>query len=298
MLSKTQSISRPWQLISADLVGPLPRSSSGYAYILSVCDCFSKFVLLFPLRTPNATQVARVIEDQVILVYGAPNRIIVDNGVQFKSRQFREKVAEYKVTVAFTANYHPQANPVERVHRVIKTMLVAYVKDRHNTWDKYLAKVAWAIRSAKHDVTGQTPNLINFGRELTISGDEHPIGNEMISFERCQESIEKNRALKNMYDDVKKRLAAAYEKSRRIYNLRRRDETFSAGQQVWRRNFTVSDAARQFTAKLAPRYLGPYVIKRNISPWTYELKDELGSSKGVWHAKDLKAHPPDEPFDQ
>jgi hypothetical protein len=36
-------ISRPWQLISAVLFGPLPRSTNGHEYVLVVTDYFSKF---------------------------------------------------------------------------------------------------------------------------------------------------------------------------------------------------------------------------------------------------------------
>ncbi|KAK9674592.1 Integrase zinc binding domain [Popillia japonica] len=74
--------------------------------------------------------------------------------------------------MAYNANYHAQCNPTERVNRVVKTMLTAYVKDRHRLWDSYLQQVGFAIRSSKHEVTGQTPNFVNFGRELTIDGRE------------------------------------------------------------------------------------------------------------------------------
>lgn len=147
MLSAQVTATRPWELVCADIVGPLPRSSGGYSYILCVYDSFTKFVLLFPLRTATASAVSQIMKDNVILVFGAPSRLIVDDGVQFTSRKFREFMEKYHVTIKFLANYHPQANPVERVHRVIKTMLSSYVKDNHRDWDKYLAKVAFAMKS-------------------------------------------------------------------------------------------------------------------------------------------------------
>nr|CAI5857004.1 unnamed protein product [Callosobruchus analis] len=57
--------------------------------------------------------------------------------------RYEPEVVRYPGSDPRTLLFH-QSNPVERVHRVIKTMLVAYVKDKQNTWDKYLAKVAWA----------------------------------------------------------------------------------------------------------------------------------------------------------
>lgn len=74
MLTKQATISRPWELVSVDLMGPLPRSTSGYTFILSVMDCFTKFVLLFPIRQATASAIIRWLEDHVILIYGAPRK--------------------------------------------------------------------------------------------------------------------------------------------------------------------------------------------------------------------------------
>ena len=73
----------------------------------------------------------------------------------------------------FNALYHPQNNPTERVNRVVKTMLSAYVKNNQRHWDKYLPSVTCALRTLRHDVTGFTPFFINFGREHVLSGKEY-----------------------------------------------------------------------------------------------------------------------------
>lgn len=290
MLSPQVTTSRPWQTISIDLVGPLPRSSSGFSHIFTILDCFSKFILLFPLRSATAAKLTQILEEQFLL-YGAPEKILLDNGVQFKSRIFQNKAEEYGVKLAFTANYHPQSNPVERVHRVIKTMLSAYVAEKHTSWDKYLSKIGWAIRSATHDVTNLTPNFIFFGRELNIVGDSPPQPHQVsTTFDPQIRST----VLKEVFTDVRERLKKAYEVRKHSYNLRRRDEKFSINQRVWRRNYVISDASKKFASKLAMKFVGPFVVSRILSPYTVELKDEAGRNCGVWHAKDLKAHPPDD----
>lgn len=295
MLSAQPTAHHPWQLVSADLVGPLPRSSSGYVYILSVLDCFSKFLLLFPLRSATGPALCKVLEDHVFLIYGVPETLIVDNGPQFRSNSFRTLLQNYQVTVFHTANYHPQANPVERQHRVVKTMLSAYVKDKHQQWDKYLGKVGAAIRSSKSDVTKLTPNFINFGREVYYSGKREDLTAETptISVDHDPEGVSK--ALGKVFQDVQRRLKLAYDKSKKPYNLRHRDERLQIGQRVWKRNYVLSDATKKFTSKLAPKYTGPYVVTHVLSPWTYKLSDPSGRPMGVWHGKDLKAHPPDNP---
>lgn len=247
------------------------------------------------MRTATAATVTRLIEDHVFLIFGAANKIITDNGVQFRSHLFTNKMREYDFQICYTANYHPQSNPVERIHRVVKTMLTSYVADNQRQWDKYLAKVAWAIRSARHEVTGQTPNFINFGRDVVISGKlQRPVGDRIDINRESNEVQNRVGTLEQVYKDVSKRLIVAYERSAKSYNLRRRDERFNLHQNVWRRNHFISDASKGFSAKLAPKFSGPHKIKKIVSAFTYQLEDQTGKDAGIWHSKDLKAHPPDD----
>lgn len=76
-------------MICVDLVGPMVKSTQGYQYILTVVDYFSKFPLLFPLRTATAKGVCKILEDQVFLLFGVPRSVVCDNGPQFRSRELR-----------------------------------------------------------------------------------------------------------------------------------------------------------------------------------------------------------------
>ncbi|KAJ8968737.1 hypothetical protein NQ317_004103 [Molorchus minor] len=91
--------------------------------------------------------------------------------------------------------------------------------------------------------------------------------------------LSRNEAFRQMFSDVQKRLEIAAKKSCDRYNLRRRHVEYFPHQ-----------------LKLAPKFIGPFVIKKKVSPWTYELADDGGNSKGVWHIKNLKSCPDeDEP---
>lgn len=139
-----------------------------------------------------------------------------------------------------------------------------------------------------------TPNFIMFGREIDFTKDNPTHNNSPPLNDRNFDPVARSEALQTVFDDVQKRLLQAYEKSKRVYDLRRRDERFQLHQKVWKRNYVLSDATKQFTSKLAPKYVGPYTINKILSPWTYELVDDNRHNIGVWHAKDLKAHPPDD----
>lgn len=297
-MSRHPVVSKPWQMISVDLVGPLPRSSQGYTYILSVVDCFSKFPLFFPLRSATATVVTQRLEEGVFLLFGAPQYLITDNGVQFRSKEFRKMVESYQSRILFNAYYHAQANPVERVHRVLKTILASYVKDNHRIWDRYLAKVACAIRTAVHEVIGMTPYFANFGREMMLEGSSFGKNDVSLTIDDIRLAdrdvlLRKVPGLQKVYDDITKRLTVAFDQAKSRYDLRQRPALFAVGDTVWRRNFVLSDASKYFNAKLAPKFVGPFLISRIVSSNTYELSAQDGICKGIWHAKDLKSDPSD-----
>lgn len=295
LMGDHHSISKPWTKISVDLFGPLPRSSQGYRFVLVVLDTFSKFPLFFPIRTATAAMVTKIIEEQVILVFGCPQYLVCDNGVQFRSGLFTKLCEAYKVHIIYTPAYHAQANPVERMNAVLKTMLQCYIEDNHKNWDRLVPKVACAIRSSVHEVTGFTPYFVNFSREYIGAGDLH--AQPDFATKTSEDLMLRSQELKNVYKDVEKRLALAHHKAKQRYDLRRRPVSYSVGEKVYRRNYVLSDASKDFTAKLAPKFLGPFIVKRKHSPVMYDLVDEQNRPKGTWHVKDLKAKPPDSETD-
>lgn len=205
-------VTRPWQMVSMDIMGPLPRTHSGYSLILVITDYLSKFCLLFALRKATARSVARHVEESLFQLFGAPQYIICDNGVPFKSNLFQQLCEEYHVKIWFTASYHPQANPTERTNRVIKTMLATYITENHRNWDTFLQKVGCAISTAVFEVTKLTPYFVNFGREHVPYGDMHcrPNFAEQAEIHRTRPPD----GFKKMYLDVQGRLNAAHDKAK------------------------------------------------------------------------------------
>lgn len=112
-MSTHPKVTRPWQMWSIDFFGPLPRSRSGNTHVLVICDYFSKFALFFLVRKATATVVVRLVDENVILFFGAPQFILADNGVQFRSKVFVNLANKYGSTIIFNPVYHTQANPAE-----------------------------------------------------------------------------------------------------------------------------------------------------------------------------------------
>ena len=76
---------RPWEIISFDIVGPLKTTKSDNKYILVMEDHFTKWPEAFPLPNQEAKTIAKVFVEQIICRYGAPRTFLTDRGANFRS---------------------------------------------------------------------------------------------------------------------------------------------------------------------------------------------------------------------
>nr|WP_253310140.1 transposase family protein [Rickettsia endosymbiont of Ceutorhynchus assimilis] len=283
-------VSEPFQCVSLDFIGPLPRSSRGHTHALVISDYFSKFVLIFPCRAANAKVLTKNVEEGLFLSYGTPQYLMCDNGTPMKSKEFQSLCNKYQTRIFYTAYYNPKADPVERVNRVVKTMIRTFINQNdHRTWDENLSSISCAIRTSKHETTGYTPYFVNFGKEHHLFGKDYEtiFAKDGVTVENyINKKVGK---LRQIYIEIQKKILASRTRNERHYNLRRRPaHSFVVGQEVWRKNKSLSDAAKHYSAKLAPEYLGPFKIKRKTGYLTYELEDFSGRGVGVWHVENLK----------
>lgn len=291
-MGQHREVTRPWQVISLDLMGPFPKSKSCNSMLLVITCLFSKFVLLFPLRTGKAEKICEILEKQFLL-FGAPQAIISDNGKQFDSHLFRDLISKYNCNIWYTPNYHPQSNPTERVNRVVGTMISTYINSKkHNEWDVNLHHFAHAIRTAVHETTGFTPSYLFFGRETAISptfnnssAKSQIIENALVT--DTEEYLAEIERRNQLYKEVAFKLKASHEKSKIFYNIKRRIANFDLGDVVWKRTKHLSNSGTKFMAKLAPKF-EKAIITEKLSENVFRLNNRYGKPIGVWHSKDLK----------
>ncbi|KAK3925503.1 Retrovirus-related Pol polyprotein from transposon 412 [Frankliniella fusca] len=234
LMGARRVVTAPMQIISCDLMGPLPRSSSGYSYLVVTNCWFTKYVWARPLRDATAKAVACHLEEDVFWKFGAPKTLACDNGQQYKSKEVTSMCEKYGVKMLFNFAYHPQSNPTERVNRVLKTMLASYVDGNQKSWDRKLPQLVAAINSARSEVTKFTSHFLMFGRQLNFHAQaddkESPVEDgEDLEFAR-EAHVVKLKELDELRGEVEDRLKTAYEKNAKRYNLRRRDVEYEV---VW-----------------------------------------------------------------
>lgn len=291
LMGARRVVTAPMEIISCDLMGPLPRSASGHAYVV-VSNCmFSKYVWARPLRDATAQAVATHLEQDIFWKFGVPKSLICDNGQQYRSKEVTELCKKYGVKMIFNFAYHPQPNPTERVNRVLKTMFGSYIEGTQKSWDRKLPQLVAAINSARNEVTKFSPHFLMFGKELLFHADLRVDSGDgdgqELEFDR-DSYVKKLKELEDLKGEVENRMKVVFERNERRYNLRRRDVEFDVGQIVYRKNFVKSDKSKDFSKKLAPRFIGPFKIKKRVGYRAYLLEDDTGKEDGPWYVNDLK----------
>lgn len=291
-MGKMKTATRPWQVISLDLMGPFVRSSKGNDSLLVICDYFTKMPILVPLRNSKAKKVCEVVENDVFLEHSVPDTIICDNGKQFISKMFKQLAKNYGVAnIFYNCFYHPQNNPTERQNKTIGAAIRSYINDNHKHWDSNIKQIQTAMRTATNVVTGYTPFYLDRGREFIASGSDYvlhelQIETELNGSDAIKNKAESLKALCMVTSDIIKRMLKAYEINKKSYDSNKVKANFKAGDIVYRRNFVNSDASKNFSAKLAPKYLR-CTVKQKISDLVYILVDDDGY-ESKFHIKDIK----------
>lgn len=290
-LVQTPAMRQRFEVISIDLFGPLPETEEGLRWILIVEDTATRWVELFALRQATADSCARVLLDEVFLRYGVPRRIISDNGTQFVSGVMQYLLHCLNIDQIFTPVYHPEANPVERKNRDLKTQLAILVGDNHPSWAEKIPAVRFAMNSTPCSSTDRTAAYLTFGRELR-SPDEvsrdlraivqaenlvHEITPRLV---QLAETLQTARETQERQQDRHKAQADT---------RRRAGPHLQPGDLVWVTNHLLSRASQRFSSKLAPRRDGPYVILQQRGATSYEVaaREHPTTPVGTYHASAL-----------
>ena len=155
---------KPFQLVTMDVMGPVKKSVRGNKYMLVNVDQYSKWVDIFPMPDQEAKTVA---EKFVYFVadHGVPESVLTDQGTNFQS-QFMEELYEIlDIHKLRTTAYHPEGDgQSERLNRVIQIILASYVDENESNWDLFIPLVKLAIRTSISATTGKMPFEIVYGR--------------------------------------------------------------------------------------------------------------------------------------
>lgn len=97
-------------------------------YVRRVVNYCSKWVEMFPMRSAKTPFIANILIKDIFTRCGTPMYLV---SVQFTSQLLNETCKQWGVVQKLTTAYHPQTNLIERVNKVLKTMIASYIHDSH-----------------------------------------------------------------------------------------------------------------------------------------------------------------------
>ena len=256
---------RPWDLLSVDIVGPLPRTKEGYRFILSIIDCFSRFTILVPLKEHTATTVSKALYEYVIGYFGVPKGILSDRGGEFCSQVWEEMLRLMDVQPHRTSPYYPQGNGViERMHRTLGNLLRSKLIEKNDKeWPLYLPGIMMTLNEAPHEAHGYSPNQVVCGHRVRLPVD--------LIWPNTMRVGELSAFVKQMH-----RRMEMVRKMIRPFNQKEGTGTnpFREGDEI-----LVVQQKHEKEDKLEPNWKGPYVVTRIPTRHQVEYQDEQGNRK-------------------
>lgn len=284
----TRPVTRSFQCVAVDLV-EYKSMSEGNRYILSVIDHLTRFVILIAIKNKEATTIARNLVERVFSVFGPPETLHSDQGLEFENRLVKElqKVFGYKKTR--TAAYRPQGNSVlERVHSTVHNMVAMYSTLACDNWAELLPFVQLAHNTAYSSTLEETPHYLMFGRAAVLPVDLI-LGVPATTLPQSQLDYSR-RTVEN--------LQLAYELARR--NLKERaDKQATSNEKLSFPSFTTGDQVlihRPYhetdgpNPKLYSPWHGPYTVRTKLSPVIYRVTQDGATTETTVHLGRMKKY--------
>ena len=258
----------PWDHVQMDHSVHLPPSPDGYTALLVLIDVFTGFIVLRPLRTTSAEEVAKNLWD-VFCLLGLPKILQSDNGPEFVNTIIRTLIKLTGIDHRLISPYNPRADgKVERSIGTVMSIIKKLLHGSNEHWPVFVPSAQFFFNNKVSSLTNSTPFSLMFGRivnemkDYTGIGDPTPVNTadwtahqeRIISIIHPSISgtvLEKKNAMVERLDSHRRQL---------------KQGGIPAGSTVM-----LIDPLR--ANKFEPKYVGPYTVVRRNRGGAYEIKD-------------------------
>lgn len=254
-----------WEVISTDLIGPLPESN-GYNSINVIVDRKSKMAHFIPTTVElSSFGQAKLFRDHVFAKHGLPRTIISDRGPQYVSQFMKEFYRLTNIRSNASTAFHPQTDgQTERVNREVEVFLRAYVNEAQDDWDQWLSIAEFAYNNRIHSSTGFSPFFLNYGFHPAFSID----GRRSSNNETADQFAKR---MKELQEQASTQLTKTAEYMKTQYDKKTRDSPeFRPGDKVWLESTNIR--TKRTTKKLDDKRFGPFPIVEKVGQAAYKLE--------------------------
>ena len=123
-----------------DLIGILPKTPAGNCWIFTAIEYLTGWPVTKALPNARAETIARVIHDEITMVYGPPKELLSDNGRNLTGDVIKAYTTLLSTKHRVTTPYHPRTNgKVENFNGLLGQILTKMLVNQPTIlWDQYL----------------------------------------------------------------------------------------------------------------------------------------------------------------
>ena len=250
------------QLVSIDILGPLPESDAGNTHILVVEDYFTHWMEAYPIPNQEATTVAKKLTDGFFFRFSPPEQLHSDQGRQFESQLIAEICKLLGIKKTHTTAYHPQSDGlVERFNRTLLGMLSTATRDNPFNWESHLRPLCMAYNTSVHPTTGFSPFFLMFGRQVRMPVDVMYGSPNDEEASPAEHVANLKKRLESAYQRVRDQMGQKLDRQKEYYDKKIHGQPFKQGDLVWLHSPVVP---RGRAKKLHRSWSGPFKVVRRI----------------------------------
>ncbi|XP_041378365.1 uncharacterized protein LOC121390581 [Gigantopelta aegis] len=145
-------------------------STAGYTHVGIVEDQYSKFVVIFPLKSNTPADLAEYINHYYLGVFGPPNAFVSDNGQQFMDQVLHELMHTWTgIPLTLVNDTPPFVSPQDVSDRcnIILDTITTLISDRGGdscSWHNWLPDIALRLNTTRNEFKRSPYNLV-FGHD-------------------------------------------------------------------------------------------------------------------------------------
>jgi hypothetical protein len=270
----------------------IARPTKIYAFpvvdsIWFIVDRLTKIAHFLPVRAKYtvATYAALYIS-RILSLHGIPKTIVSDRGPQFVSKFWEELHKSLGTKLLHSSAYHPQTSgQTERVNQILEDMLRACVLDFSQKWDEYLPLAEFSYNNSYQECIKMAPFEALYGRRCRTPLNWSEPGERYFFRPDMVKEVEEK--VQRIIHNMKK----AQTRQKSYADRRRQPLCFLVDDYVYLKVSPMKGVSRfGVKGKLAPRYIGPFLVIEQCGPVAYRLQlpETLSAVHNVFHVSQLK----------
>jgi hypothetical protein len=223
---------------------------------------------------------------RILSLHGDPKTIVSDRRPQFVSKFWEVLHKVLGTKLLHSSTYHPQTSgQTERVNQILEDMLWACVLELPQKWDDCLPLAELSYNNSYQESIKMVPFEALYGRRCRTPLNWSEPGERWFFRPAMVKEMEEKvqRIIHNLKEAQARQKSYADKQRQPLY--------FQVGDHVYLKVSPMKGVTRfGVKGKLAPRYIGPFLILEQYGPVVYRLQlpETLFAMHNVLHVSQLK----------